>query len=106
MTYNVNPNVEAASRDAIVTVLDGSGFPIVLILAAFALAARLLSLPENDIYAASPALMEIGLALSPPPTALYDVPAYVVAVGSPDKVMRINRLVQFLNYLAFYEQQL
>lgn len=64
MTHAKNPYGQAAVRSGLLTFLAGRGFSALLTFAVFALAARVLSLPEYGYYAATLALMEMGLALS------------------------------------------
>ena len=64
MNAAVNPYGQSAVRSGLVSFLAGRCLSAVLTFAVFALVARLLSLPEYGYYAATLALMEMGLALS------------------------------------------
>lgn len=64
MTVRANPYGQSAVRSGLLTYLAGRGLSALLTLAVFALAARVLDLPEYGYYAATLALMEMGLVLS------------------------------------------
>jgi O-antigen/teichoic acid export membrane protein len=104
MTHKINPYGHAAVRVGIVTFLAGRGFSAVLTFTAFALAARLLSLPEYGIYAAALALMEIGLALSSAGVdwvAARTLPDYRVHAGGPATVSMVLRLGTIQSLILF-----
>lgn len=64
MKTAANPYGHKAVRAGLLTFLAGRGLSALLTFTVFALAARMLSLPEYGYYAATLALMEMGLALS------------------------------------------
>jgi len=95
MSYKSNPYGGASVRLGIIIFITGRGFSAVLTFAAFAMAARLLNLPEYGIYAASLALMEIGIALSSVGldwVAARTLPDYRVYAGGRATVAMILRL--------------
>lgn len=95
MSHTLNPYGRSAVRRSMATFLAGRGLSAILTFTAFALAARLLSLPHYGIYAAALALMEVGLALS---TAGLDwvaarvLPEYRVHAGGRATVTLLLRI--------------
>ncbi len=95
MNHKTNPYGRASVRAGLIIFITGRGLSAVLTFAAFAMAARLLNLPEYGIYAASLALMEIGIAFSSAGldwVAARTLPDYRVYAGGRATVTMVLRL--------------